>query len=179
MNLTGVPCTYLNDLPVMRWFDCDLPLARMAAIAAVALATGGCALMTPAPVDTKAQTERLLQADRDFAAQADRIGAADAFFSYMTDDTIELGPDAPPVVGRSAIRERLKPLPPYRLRWVPNAGEVSDDGSMGWTWGKWEMVGPDKQVAPVSHGKYLDVWRLQKDGSWKVVVDIGNSESKR
>ena len=48
---------------------------------------------------------------------------------------------------------------------------------MGWTWGKYIMTSTDSEGNPVTRkGKYLNVWKKQNDGLWKVVVDIGNVE---
>jgi len=33
----------------------------------------------------------------------------------------------------------------------------------------------DKDGTPIfAKGKYTTIWKLQKDGSWKVVLDMGN-----
>ena len=37
------------------------------------------------------------------------------------------------------------------------------------------FAAPDATMMPVNHGKYCSVWKKQPDGSWKWVVDIGNS----
>jgi len=39
--------------------------------------------------------------------------------------------------------------------------------------GKYDIKDGSKKS--VDHGKYLIVWRMQKDGSWKIYRDIGNS----
>jgi ketosteroid isomerase-like protein len=30
----------------------------------------------------------------------------------------------------------------------------------------------------VEHGKYTSIWKKQKDGSWKVVLDMGNASAE-
>ena len=139
-------------------------------------AVSGCQSACTRP-DSASEAQGLLQADRDFAALADRIGDADAFYAYMTDATIELPADKSFVQGRAAIRDRLRKLPPFRLRWTPAIARVSADGTVGWTWGDWQMYGTNLRAAPVSHGRYLDIWERQENRSWKVVVDMGNSAS--
>ncbi len=44
---------------------------------------------------------------------------------------------------------------------------------MGWTWGVYQIIVDGKQV---SNGKYVNIWTLQPDGSWKVRMDMGNQE---
>jgi ketosteroid isomerase-like protein len=133
----------------------------------------------PLHPDRDAEVQKLLQADRDFAALADKTGDAEAFHSYMSADGVQLPADSAPIQGPDAIRDGLKSLSPYQLRWTPRAASVSDDLTLGWTWGEWQLMGTDANAPPVSHGKYLDVWHRQSGGSWKVVADIGNSAPKK
>lgn len=42
--------------------------------------------------------------------------------------------------------------------------------------GTFEFRSKDKDgKAVVDHGKYTSIWKKQKDGSWKVVLDMGNA----
>ena len=78
--------------------------------------------------------------------------------------------------GASAIRElmanlgdpRVKPGD-LRLRWKPLFSDVSDDGTLGWTFGNAHGFGPRGEF----RSKYVTVWRKQADGAWKVVADLG------
>lgn len=146
---------------------------------ATTLLLAGCQF-APAHVDTTAEAQRLLQADRDFAALVDRVGDAEAFYQYLAEDATQIPADAAPRHGRKEISDSLRSLPPMRLQWTPQEASVSDDGSMGWTWGEWTIVGTGKASgATYAGGRYLDVWKRQADGSWKVVADIGNAQSKK
>ena len=47
---------------------------------------------------------------------------------------------------------------------------------MGYEYGTYSMVSEEKKGKPKTEiGKYVTVWKKQKDGSWKVAVDIDNS----
>ena len=49
-------------------------------------------------------------------------------------------------------------------------------GDLGYTWGTYEFHSKDKSGSPTTdYGKYTSIWKLQKDGSWKVVLDMGNA----
>jgi ketosteroid isomerase-like protein len=52
---------------------------------------------------------------------------------------------------------------------------VAKSGELGWTWGTYELHTKDADGKPViRYGKYVNVWRKQKNGEWKVIVDLGN-----
>ena len=64
----------------------------------------------------------------------------------------------------------------YKLEWTPQYAEVAKSGELGYTWGKYILSYRDeKGEEQKSYGKYLNIWKKQKDGSWKVAVDMGNS----
>ena len=83
------------------------------------------------------------------------------------------------VSGRAAIREAMASAfknPGFTLRWKPLGADVSRSGDLGYTYGTYVARGPGPQGQIVErHGKYVSVWKRQADGSWKVVVDIGNA----
>lgn len=127
-------------------------------------------------VDTKAEAEILLEIDKAFSAKSVQTNAPDAFFEFMTEDALQLPAGASPIYGRKAVRDNMQTDYDYELSWYPQHAEVAKYGDMGYTWGYYEFkIDGDKEVR---HGKYLNVWEKQKDGSWKVAVDLGNSNPK-
>ena len=136
-----------------------------ALVALSACASGG---------DPATHVESLLETDAEFARYAREHGAADAFDRFLTDDANELPTDADVVAGRPAIVDRLRALDDgWVLDWTPVHAESSADGSLGFTWGRWDLyrsATPDSR----SSGKYLTVWRRGPDGRWRAAADIGN-----
>jgi len=148
------------------------------------LATGGLSLLIAvrewnsgalAAVDER---EALMQADRDF----DRVTAetgVEGWVSYFAEHGQMFPAGADIVSGRQAIREAMAPAfgnPEFSLRWKPLGAEVSRGGDLGYTYGTYVAKGPGPQGEPAErHGKYVSIWKKQADGSWKVVVDIGNA----
>jgi ketosteroid isomerase-like protein len=50
-------------------------------------------------------------------------------------------------------------------------------GDLGYTIGAYEMTFNDPTGKTVSDkGKYVTVWKKQKDGSWKVLLDVFNTD---
>ena len=81
-----------------------------------------------------------------------------------------------PVHGQDSIYDIMKPgQEGYVLEWTPRAADVARSGDMGWTWGEYTVTAKDGTGAqPASWGKYVNVWKKNADGEWKVVADIGN-----
>ena len=118
----------------------------------------------------------LMQADSSFAKMSEETNAAEAFKAYLAENAMQMPEGRDPVVGRDVIYERMnKNAAKYILTWEPQDGEVSKSGDMGWTWGNSVFTWTDdKGEQQHSYGKYLNVWKKQVDGTWKVLVDIGN-----
>ena len=128
---------------------------------------------TTPPVRESPTAERLLQVDKDFAKASEAKGAAEAFALFLAEDAMQLPGGAHPLFGRKAIVENMGSG--YLLKWEPKKAEVAKSGELGWTWGTYELHTKDADGKPtVRYGKYVNVWRKQKDGRWKVIVDLGN-----
>ena len=64
------------------------------------------------------------------------------------------------------------------LTWRPTRAHASDDGTLGFTVGEYESTSPGSDGEPVvGHGLYVSIWVMQPDGSWKVIMDLGNPTS--
>ena len=64
------------------------------------------------------------------------------------------------------------------IKWRPQFVEVLEDGKLALTRGPYRMIVRDAEDNLVEGwGTFNSVWRLQKDGSWKVVFDAGNIAS--
>ena len=127
-------------------------------------------------VDLKQERADLLQADWNFAKASIERGAAEAFNMYLADDAMQMPEGKEPVIGRGKIYERMKnSKTKYELQWEPQGGDVAKSRDLGWTWGKSTVIIQNEDgTAQKFYGKYLNVWKKQSDGSWKVLVDIGN-----
>ena len=116
-------------------------------------------------------------ADIAFAkATAER--GVDGWVSWFADSGMQVIPGRN-VVGRAAIRELMAPSlgdTSRTLTWRPVMAEVSPGGNMGYTVGRWDRTARVKDSTITTHGSYVTIWRKQGDGTWKVVLDIGNSD---
>jgi ketosteroid isomerase-like protein len=118
-----------------------------------------------------AAVEELLDADRAFAAMAQRAGVPAAFAHYAADESFQFNPGAEPAQGRDAVARSWSDWPEgARLEWAPAYAQVSSRGDMGWTWGRSVTTRPDGSTRTA---RYLTVWRRNFDGDWRFVADIG------
>ena len=119
----------------------------------------------------------LFDLEARFAKDVLERGGA-GFAAWFADDGVALGNGQAPVIGRVAIAKSANWSPKdYQLTWTPTDAQMSPSGDMGYTWGHFEGHSKDANGNPVTTtGRYMTIWRKQKDGSWKVVLDAGANE---
>ena len=131
----------------------------------------------PVSAATKATVETLKQLEGEFMKAAANKGSK-GYMSYYADDSVEVPNGAPLISGKVNIAQGMGFLddPNNRLEWTPIGGDISASGDLGYTYGNYEFHSKDKDgKVHIEYGKYASIWKLQKDGSWKVVLDMGNS----
>jgi ketosteroid isomerase-like protein len=119
----------------------------------------------------------LFDLDARFAKDVLTRGGA-AFADWFAQDAIALNNGQAPVVGLVAIVKSANWDPKvYHLTWTTTEALMGPSGDMGYTWGHFEGHSKDAAGNPVTtSGRYVTVWRKDKDGSWKVVLDAGANE---
>jgi len=150
--------------------------ARFLAVVLMAAIAGGLSLAEK----RSAGPEALMKADEEF----DRVTAEkgiDGWVSFFAEDGMQLTPEGN-IKGHAAIREYMGPAfarPGFSLRWKPVSADIASSGDLGYTTGTYESRGTDAQGKPVVRtGRYVSIWKKQKDGSWKVVLDTGQQDTK-
>ncbi|HQQ96861.1 MAG TPA: hypothetical protein PLX35_06335 [Cyclobacteriaceae bacterium] len=121
--------------------------------------------------------EEILAADRAFSKLSSEKGLTEAFLAFAADDLIKPSEGQQPVFGKEALRSSLQSATAasgYRLTWEPLRAEVS--GSLGYTFGAWTRQKINATPSDSTlYGNYVTIWKRQADGSWKWVLDTGNS----
>jgi ketosteroid isomerase-like protein len=100
------------------------------------------------------------------------------YLSYYADDAVEVPNGAPLIQGKTNIAKTMGFLDDTNnhLTWSPVGADISASGDLGYTYGTFEFSSKDKLGKTiVDHGKYTSIWKKQKDGTWKVVLDMGNA----
>ncbi len=116
----------------------------------------------------------LIQLEANFAADVAKDGHA-AFITHFAEDGVEVVDG-----GGFNTKEEMRKQPPWpegtSLTWTPVHAEMSASGDLGYTYGNYIYTAKNKDGKLVAnYGKYTSIWKRQKNGQWKVVVDMGNS----
>jgi ketosteroid isomerase-like protein len=82
-----------------------------------------------------------------------------------------LRPGHSPIIGANAI-DFLSQVndSSYTLTWSPAGAEIAASEDMGYSYGIYKLELKDT----VLRGTYVSVWKKQKDGKWKFILDSGN-----
>jgi ketosteroid isomerase-like protein len=94
---------------------------------------------------------------------------------FVAADGTVMPPNMPALSGADAITAwigQMFAMPGFNVSWTADNAVVASSGDIGYTTGTYQssMDGvPD-------NGKYVTIWKKEADGSWKMVVDIFNSD---
>jgi len=125
----------------------------------------------------RATVEMLKQLEGELMRAASEKGSQ-GYLAYYAEDSVEIPNGGPLIEGKSEIAKGMGFFDDKnnRLSWTPLGADISSSGDLGYTYGTYEFRSKDKNGKPaVDYGKYTSIWKLQKDGSWKVVLDMGNA----
>ena len=133
------------------------------------LSLAGC--IEPKRENISSAKSEIIKTDEAFSSMSRQNGMKKAFIEYMDDEGILLRPNHPPIIGADAIEFlSLTNDTAYTLIWKPSGGEVSAAGDLGFTYGIYTLSLSDTTL----YGTYVSIWKKQKDGKWKFVLDTGN-----
>lgn len=127
--------------------------------------------------DTEKEKEALKQVDIEFSNLSLEKGMNYAFLSYAADDGVLLRPKNYPIEGIEKIKESLGDSDTtFTLTWNPLFADISESLELGYTYGVYELTIKSEEGNPKVHrGTYLTIWKKDKYGNWKFVLDTGNA----
>ncbi len=138
------------------------------------LAVAGCAPKVDDPKDVAA-----IKAMVEAWGPGITAGDVAALTGQFADNAVRLPPNQPILVGKEAVRSDLQAyLNRYRQEEVDVAEEVRVVGDLAYVRGTAKARATPKATGAAvidDSGKWVTVFRRQSDGSWKIVVDIWNS----
>jgi ketosteroid isomerase-like protein len=139
------------------------------------LVLASCQFIFPPRENGPETLNKLLQTDADFSTMVRDKGYRKAFLAYLEDDAVLLRNHYLPFVGADAVKY-LTGLDEtsFSMTWDPQGGYVAESGDLGYTWGVYTIT----TSSGTQKGNYVTVWRRQKDGHWKVVLDANTQGSE-
>lgn len=116
--------------------------------------------------------QEIRKTDSSMSVMAGKDGFLKALLFYGDSAMIKFNDGQHPVIGRKDFRKFTNERPSTKLiSWEPRFVDVANSCDLGYTWGNWKLATPDTAY----YGNYFTVWKKQKDGSWKHVLDGGNN----
>ncbi|GAA4758617.1 MULTISPECIES: YybH family protein [Flavobacterium] len=125
-------------------------------------------------IDKTTIKEEITNAEKAFNNCASKEGIANAFYEFAAQDAVIKRENDTLIKGKEAIKNYYN-NPKYskaKVTWKPDFINVSDDGTMAYTYGQYiwtatDSTGNKKDFKGIFH----TVWQKQKDGSWKYIWD--------
>ena len=142
----------------MRKVQSSMVLA-VVGMAAAAFAAGASNAERADQVRARERAFAKTMADRDHAA----------FQTFVAEEALFFSPKGV-LRGRQAVAEGWKGLyqgPAAPFSWDPETVEVLDSGTLALS------SGPVRDPQGKNVGTFSSIWRLEKDGQWRVVFDKG------
>ncbi len=164
-----------------RW-----PLNRNALVPILVLtAVGVWAAMSSAiaqPAPALAPGAQALKQLDDEWSRAAATKDAQLVASFYAEDAIAYPPNEPAAIGRAAAGKVWAAYfadASFSISWKTLHAQVAASNDLGYTSGTYEASykGPDGAMV-LEKGKYLCNWRKERDGTWKAIHDMWNTDAR-
>jgi len=146
-------------------------LVGLVSVASVACQSGAGSLS-----DQDQVAIRKVVADAAAMVTPSKTDYADYVKLYYTDDATVLPANVPAIQGHAAIQAVFQSFPPMS-DFKAEIVELDGRGDLAYVRGNYAMtMNPPGGAAMTDKGKYVEVWKKQADGSWKVKYDSWTSD---
>ncbi len=132
-----------------------------------------CNTKTAAPNPETLKAE-IYKAEDDFKNMAQTKGIQEAFYFFADSNAVMKRDNDSLIQGKVSIKTFFSD-PKFKtatVTWKPDFVDVSDDGTMAYTYGRYVWTTTDSVGKKQDFkGRFHTVWKKQKDGNWKFVWD--------
>ncbi len=119
--------------------------------------------------------QEIMAIDIAMSEQSGREGFNKALLAWADDSLVKPEEGKIPIIGRQVLADIWCAKEDTKaISWKPFRADAARSGEMGYTLGNWVFTAPDSTY----YGFYYTIWKKQADGSWKWVVDGGNTTPK-
>jgi len=129
------------------------------------------------PSNEISNKEDLIKTDESFSKLSEEKGMKHAFLEYAAENVVMLRKNNLPLVGIEALRTSYQSFSDtgFVLTWKSLYADIANSGEMGYTYGIYTSTVVDSTgVKTESKGTYVSIWKKDKKGEWKFVLDSGN-----
>src|SRR4051812_36955827 len=120
--------------------------------------------------DPAAAARTIVENEGKFYQTGQDHGTKAAFLQFLAEDSIVFHPG--PVNGRQEWSKR--PEKGIWIKWHPVFAAMSRSADLGFTTGPAEWRKEKEDEKPFGYSRFISIWKKQKDGSWKVALDVGS-----
>lgn len=126
--------------------------------------------------DIEKGKESLKAVDREFSVLSQKKGMVESFLSYADENAVLLRDYTMPIVGKDAVNKFISEgSNDFTLTWEPIFADISISLDLGYTYGTYLLTYIDSEnKEQQAKGTYLTIWKKDKSGNWKWVLDNGN-----
>lgn len=126
------------------------------------------------PVDKETVKKEIFQAEKAFEKMAAEKSISEAFYFFAAEDAVIMRENDSLITGKNNIKTYYEKRNNSNttVNWTPDFIDVSDCGTLGYTYGKYvwkikDLEGKETEFKGIFH----TVWKKQKDNTWKYVWD--------
>lgn len=125
----------------------------------------------------QASIDEILNTDKAFSKLSEEKGMKHAFLEFADDAAVILRKNSYPQIGKAKMEDRFATFSDtgFTLKWEPQFADAACSGELGYSYGIYTMTGTDSVGDHmIEQGTYVSVWKKDKQGHWKYVLDTGN-----
>lgn len=127
-----------------------------------------------ASVEKESLIKEIFNSEKAFEKMCAEKGIAEAFYFFADDNAVIKRENDTLIIGKEQIKEYYDKefYKTAKVNWAPDFIDVSKDGTLAYTYGKYLWISKDEKGNAVEYrGVFHTVWKRQKDNTWKYVWD--------
>jgi len=145
-----------------------MPILRSSLTLLLSLLAGPFVVRAGEPGPAEA-ARAMVESERNFYRTGQEKGTRAAFLAFLADDAIVFQPG--PVNGKEVWGKRAETG--LDLIWEPAFAAIARSADFGYTTGPAKWRANKKEEKFLGYGHFVSIWKKQKEGSWKVALDLG------
>lgn len=125
-------------------------------------------------VEKESHIKEIFNSEKAFEKMCAEKGIAEAFYFFADDSAVIKRENDTLIIGKEQIKEYYDKefYKTAKVNWAPDFIDVSEDGTLAYTYGKYLWVSKDEKGNDVEYrGVFHTVWKRQIDNTWKYVWD--------